>query len=100
MEEIDGLTIYGPDTIAKRTGVLSFNLRGIPSHALGRFLSDRGVAIRAGDHCTQPLLRSMGVSSTARASLYLYNTEEEIDRFASLLGEAARLPRSHWSEER
>ena len=93
---IHGLTIYGPDAGDKRTGVFSFNLRGVPAHRLGRFLSERGVAVRAGDHCTQPLLRSMGVSSTVRASLYLYNTAGEIARFASLLREAASFPRSHW----
>ncbi|MFH1277290.1 MAG: SufS family cysteine desulfurase [Candidatus Eisenbacteria bacterium] len=96
LEGVPGLTLYGPESAEQRTGVLSFTLAGVPPLPLARFLDERGVAIRAGDHCTQLLLRSMGVAATARASLYLYNTEEEIDRFARFLAEAAALPRSAW----
>lgn len=99
LEGVPGLTLYGPESADHRTGVLSFTLAGVPPLPLARFLDERGVAIRAGDHCTQLLLRSMGVAATARASLYLYNTEAEIDRFAGLLAEAAALPRSSWRRE-
>ncbi|MFH1682060.1 MAG: SufS family cysteine desulfurase [Candidatus Eisenbacteria bacterium] len=95
---ISRIVLYGPETSENRAGVLSFNLEGVRPLALGRFLDERGIAVRAGDHCTQLLLRSMGVAATARASFYLYNTKEEIARFASALREAAALPRSAWSD--
>jgi len=91
LSSIDRLTLYGPDRPENRTGVLSFNMEGIRPIDLARYLDKRGVAVRAGDHCTQLLLRSMGVAATARASFYLYNTVEEVDRFADLLEEASSL---------
>ncbi len=99
MEENDSISVYGPEDPAMRTGVISFNMTGVEPHALGRFLDSRGVAIRAGDHCTQPLLRALGITATARVSFYLYNTIEEIDTFTSLLEEAAARPRSEWKAE-
>lgn len=96
MEKIRSIALYGPDEPALRTGVISFNLAGVEPHALGRFLDTRGVAIRAGDHCTQPLLRALGITATARVSFYLYNTLEEVDTFVALLEEAARRPRNEW----
>ncbi len=96
MEQIRSVTLYGPEEAALRTGVISFNLAGVEPHDLGRFLDLRGVAIRAGDHCTQPLLRALGVTATARVSFYLYNTLEEVDLFLSLLDEAAARPKSDW----
>jgi cysteine desulfurase/selenocysteine lyase len=96
--EVPRLDLYGPGPGAHRTGVISFNLEGVKPSLLGRFLDDRGIAVRAGDHCTQLLLRSMGIAATARASFALYNTEEEIERFGLCLKEAASLPRSAWEE--
>lgn len=92
------IALYGPDTSENRAGVISFNIEGIRPAALGRFLDERGIAVRAGDHCTQLLFRSMGIAATARASFYLYNTTDEIARFASALREAAALPRSAWKD--
>ncbi len=96
MQAIPGLVLYGPESADRRTGVVSFNLDGVRPLDLGRFLDERGIAVRVGDHCTQLLLRSMGVAATARASFALYNTEEEVVHFASSLREAASLPRSAW----
>jgi cysteine desulfurase/selenocysteine lyase len=84
LSEIDGLTIYGP--LNERAGLVTFNLGDVHPHDVATVLDSDGIAIRAGHHCCQPLMRWLKVSSTARASLYLYNTEEDVDRLvASLL---------------
>ncbi|HZW68687.1 MAG TPA: cysteine desulfurase [Pseudogracilibacillus sp.] len=77
LREIDDLTIYGPE---KRAGLVTFNLGDIHPHDVSTVLDTEGIAIRAGHHCAQVLMKELDVSSTARASMYLYNTEEDIDR--------------------
>ncbi len=77
LDEIEGLRIYGPRE--GRAGVISFAYKDIHPHDLATILDHRGIAIRAGHHCNQPLMKHLGVDATARASLYLYNTREEID---------------------
>jgi len=62
----------------KKAGIISFNVEGIHSHDLSTILDSRGVSIRAGHHCAQPLMKKMGVEATARASLGLYNNKEDI----------------------
>ena len=64
----------------KRLGPVSFEIEGIHAHDVGQFLDDRGIAVRVGHHCAQPLHRRFGVTATTRASAYLYTTPEEIDR--------------------
>jgi cysteine desulfurase / selenocysteine lyase len=76
---IPDVTIYGPTDIEKRGGLVTFNLGSIHPHDVSTVLDAEGVAIRAGHHCAQPLMRMLGVAATARASFYLYNTEEDID---------------------
>ncbi|MFB1082393.1 cysteine desulfurase [Jeotgalibacillus sp. JSM ZJ347] len=83
MSEINGLTIYGPKDPSKRAGLVTFNLDDVHPHDLATVLDADGIAIRAGHHCAQPLMKWLNVSSTARASFYLYNTEEDIDRLVS-----------------
>lgn len=75
---IEGMTIYGPK---ERAGLITFNLENIHPHDVATVLDAEGVAIRAGHHCAQPLMKYLNVTATARASFYLYNTEEEIDQF-------------------
>lgn len=77
--EIEGLTIYGP---RERAGLVTFNLGDIHPHDVATVLDSYGIAVRAGHHCAQPLMRWLKVTATARASLYFYNTKEEIDRLA------------------
>ena len=81
LNEIDGLTIYGPLNPMARAGVVTFNLDDVHPHDLATVLDAEGIAVRAGHHCAQPLMKWLKVSATARASFYLYNTEEDIDRF-------------------
>ncbi len=82
---IPDLHIYGPADPAERSAVLSFTLADIHPHDLATILDMEGVAIRAGHHCTQPLMKRLGVAATARASFYLYNTREDVDRLVAAL---------------
>lgn len=77
LSNIDGLTIYGP---RKRASLVTFNLDEVHPHDVSTVLDTEGIAIRAGHHCAQVLMKELQVSATARASMYLYNTEEEVDR--------------------
>lgn len=79
MSKIDGITIYGQKDASKRCGLVTFNLEGAHPHDIATILDEDGIAIRAGHHCAQPLMKWLDVSSTARASFYIYNTKEEID---------------------
>jgi cysteine desulfurase/selenocysteine lyase len=79
LRQVSDIAIYGPADPAERGGVVSFNFGEIHPHDVGQVLDQYGVAIRAGHHCTQPLMRSLGVSGTARASFYVYNTPQEVD---------------------
>jgi cysteine desulfurase/selenocysteine lyase len=87
--EFDDITLYGPPDPRDRGGVVSFNFGDLHPHDVGTVLDRHGVAIRAGHHCTQPLMRTLGISGTARASFYVYNTLEEVDVLVEAL-EAAR----------
>jgi cysteine desulfurase/selenocysteine lyase len=81
----DDITIYGPDDVEIRGGVLSFAFRDVHPHDVSQVLDERNVCVRAGHHCAKPLLKTLGVAATTRASLYLYNTEAEVDAFADAL---------------
>ena len=87
--EIEGLRIYGPTD--GRVGVLSFTYLDVHAHDLATILDQRGIAIRAGHHCNQPLMEHLGVDATARASLYLYNTPQEVDALCEALHLAGEL---------
>ena len=84
MSEIEGIEIYGPDK-DNRAGLITFNLTGVHPHDLATALDSEGIAVRAGHHCAQPLMKWCNAHSTARASFYLYNTKEEIDQFIESL---------------
>lgn len=83
LQAIDGLKIYGPQKASDRGAVISFNLDSVHPHDLATAMDMQGVAVRAGHHCAQPLLRYLDVQSTARASFYFYNTFEEADQFVA-----------------
>ncbi len=89
--QIPNLTIYGPLQPIKRTGVISFNIKGISSIDLSNFLDEYGIAIRSGFHCAQPLHDAMGVLPSARISFNVYNTKEEIDFFVEKTKEVIKV---------
>ncbi len=80
MSKIEGLSIYGPLDPEKRAGLVTFNLNDVHPHDVATVLDMNGIAVRAGHHCAQPLMKWLDVSATARASFYIYNTEEDVDR--------------------
>ena len=82
---IEGLTLYGPSDVTQRGAAIAFNLNGLRPHDVGTALDAEGIAVRAGHHCAKPLMRRLGVVATVRASGYLYNTREEIDRLVEAL---------------
>jgi cysteine desulfurase/selenocysteine lyase len=89
MRELPDIEIYGPE--AERLGVISFNIGGIHPHDIAGILDQYGIAVRSGNHCTQPLLNRLGIENTVRASFYIYNTKDEIDRFIEALGRAIKI---------
>ncbi|CQH61995.1 cysteine desulfurase [Halobacterium hubeiense] len=88
LDEFDDVEIYGPPA-DDRGAVVAFNVDGIHAHDLASILNDYGIAIRAGDHCTQPLHQKLDIAASVRASFYLYNTKEEVDALVDAL-DAAR----------
>ena len=82
-----GVTLYGPSDPARRGGVVSFNVEGIHPHDMATILDEQGVAIRSGQHCAQPLMDSLGVSATNRASFYIYNSYDDVDALVKGLKE-------------
>jgi cysteine desulfurase/selenocysteine lyase len=83
LKDLNDVDIYGP--FPERGGLVAFNLKGIHPHDVSTILDEDAIAIRAGHHCTQPLMHWLDVAATARASFYLYNTTDDIDRFVASL---------------
>ena len=81
----DDITIYGPDNVEHRGGVISFRFRDIHPHDVSQVLDERNVCVRAGHHCAKPLMKVLGVNATTRASLYLYNDTDDVDALADAL---------------
>lgn len=86
LNAIDGVRCFGPSE--RRAGMVTFAIEGVHAHDIAFFCNERGVAVRAGHHCAQPLMRKLGSPASARASFYLYNTEEEVDRLETAIREA------------
>ncbi|HET9204128.1 MAG TPA: cysteine desulfurase [Acidimicrobiia bacterium] len=89
--DVPGLNIQGPTTLEDRGGVISMTLDGVHAHDLATILDEEGVAVRSGHHCAKPLMRRLGVAATARASFYVYNTEEDVDALVGGLRRAGDL---------
>ena len=85
LKEIKNLKIIGPETTNQRLGVISFTMKGIHPHDIAEILDKENIAIRAGHHCTQPLHKKLKLESTARISIYLYNTKEDINKLIESL---------------
>lgn len=88
LSQFDWLTVYGPADIDKRGSAISFTIEGAHPHDIAQHLDSYGFAVRAGHHCAQPLMKVLGVTATTRASFYIYNTPDEIDRMCEALVEA------------
>ncbi|NNF63406.1 MAG: cysteine desulfurase [Acidimicrobiia bacterium] len=91
LSAVPHLTIHGPADLDNRGGVISFQLADVHPHDIATILDQEGVAVRAGHHCAKPLMRSLGVPATARASFYLYNTPEDVDALVAALHHALEL---------
>ncbi len=91
LSEFDDIEIYGPEPGPERGGLVAFNLDSVHAHDLASIMNDSAVAIRAGDHCTQPLHDKLGVAASARASFYIYNTRAEIDILIDAIDDARQL---------
>ncbi len=89
--QVAGLRMFGPRDSGDRIGVFSFSLEGVHPHDVATILDAEGIAVRAGHHCTQPLMRRLGVPATTRASCYVYNTTQDIDRLADGLVKARHI---------
>ncbi len=89
------LTLYMPKDIKRHSGVISFNIKGVHPHDVASILDSKGVCVRSGNHCAQPLMRFLGIDSTCRASFYFYNTKEDVDRLTNALEEAYNMFRKY-----
>jgi cysteine desulfurase / selenocysteine lyase len=90
LHKLGSIKIFGPENLEDRSGAISFNDDNIHPHDLATILDTHGVAIRAGHHCAQPLMRRLGVVATARASFYIYNTRDDVDNLIEALKAARR----------
>lgn len=91
LNALDFLTVYGPKEIEKHASVISFNINGIHPHDVASILDSQNVCVRSGNHCAQPLLRFMGIDSTLRASFYIYNDKNDVDRLIEALEKARNM---------
>jgi cysteine desulfurase / selenocysteine lyase len=91
LPEVEGVRIFGPLDAERRGGVVSFALDGIHPHDVAELCDRKGVCIRAGHHCAQPLMRMLGVPATARASFHVYNSREDVDKLIEALSDARRV---------
>lgn len=85
LKDVPGVTLYGPEDLDYRSGVISFTLDGVHPHDVAAILDGENIAVRAGHHCTQPLMDHLGVTGTTRATFYVYNTADDVDRLVEAL---------------
>jgi cysteine desulfurase / selenocysteine lyase len=91
IKQYSKVTLYGPSDLSKKCGILPFTVKGLSSHDVALFCDNYGIMLRSGFHCAQPLHEIFKIESSARASFYLYNTKEEVDRFTDVLKEFEQL---------
>jgi cysteine desulfurase/selenocysteine lyase len=85
LPEVEGISLFGPSDLDRRGGAVAFAIEGIHPHDIAELCDREAVCVRAGHHCAQPLMRSLGVGATARASFHVYNAREEVDRLVEAL---------------
>ena len=91
LSEVEGVRVLGPSGLEQRGGVVSFTLAEVHPHDIAQVLDAEGIAVRAGDHCAKPLHRRFGMNASTRASVYVYNTTDEVDALATALEKAQRM---------
>ncbi len=91
MSQVKGLHIYGTKDISKRGGVISFNFADVHPHDVAQIIDEEGIAVRSGHHCAQVLMERLNVAATSRASFYIYNTKEEVDKLINSLNKVAEV---------
>ena len=91
LSKLDYITMYMTKNKENHSGVISFNINGVHPHDVASILDNEGVCVRSGNHCAQPLLRYIGIDSTCRASFYLYNTKEDVDRLVAAIEKAYKM---------
>ncbi|WP_181243353.1 aminotransferase class V-fold PLP-dependent enzyme [Glaciihabitans tibetensis] len=87
LADIPGIQVVGPAAGVTRAGLVSFDVVGVHAHDVGQYLDSRGIAVRVGHHCAQPLHRRLGLTATTRASAYLYTSTDDVDRFLAAVAE-------------
>ena len=95
LSKLDFLTLYMTPNNKNHSSVISFNIKGVHPHDVASILDSEGVCVRSGNHCAQPLLRYLGFDSTCRASFYLYNTKDDVDRLVEALNKAYEMFRKY-----
>ena len=88
LSKLDFLTLYLTKNRDKHSGVISFNIKGVHPHDVASILDSKGVCVRSGNHCAQPLMRFLGIDSTVRASFYFYNDKEDVEKLVQAIKEA------------
>ena len=88
LKKLDFIELYLTQNLSNHSSVISFNIKGVHPHDVASILDSEGVCVRSGNHCAQPLLRYMGIDSTCRASFYLYNTKDDVDKLVNALNKA------------
>ena len=91
LSKLDFLTLYLTPNEENHSSVISFNINGVHPHDVASILDSVGVCVRSGNHCAQPLMRFLGIDSTCRASFYLYNTKEDVDRLVAAVEKAYKM---------
>lgn len=91
LSKLDYLELYLTPNKENHSGVISFNIKGVHPHDVASILDSKGVCVRSGNHCAQPLMRYLGIDSTCRASFYIYNTKEDVDRLVEALEETYQM---------
>ena len=87
LANVDGIRVIG---VGDRVGLASFDLAGVHAHDVGQFLDDRGIAVRVGHHCAQPLHRRLGITASVRASVAVHTTDDEVDQLLTAVSDAAK----------
>ena len=91
LSNVKGLHVYGTQDFSKRGGVISFNFADVHPHDVAQIIDEEGIAVRSGHHCAQVLMERLNVAATSRASFYIYNTKEEVDKLINSLNKVAEV---------